>query len=344
MGILSTNLTKGEDVKVNAGIDVGAKSVVLAWRQGGRTVGKETIAQSAEGHRQLVKRLQALKPERIVLEATGIYYLDLAVALAQANLPVSVINPKSFHHFAKLKLAGSKTDGIDAELLAEYGERMTPAPWVAPDASRLALRDLGRQINRLAHTRTQAKNRLHALRSKSSTLSLLIEDELEAIAMLNRRIERLTEAARGLLDKHPDLAMQLQILDSAKGVAEASAIAILAELCVLPGTMRAAQLARYAGLDVRLCQSGTSVNKTPRLSKTGNAYLRAALYMPALSAVRYDERVRAFYEALQRRGKKKLQALCAVMRKLLTGLWACLKTGQPFDSAKLFSDIHLAHA
>lgn len=331
-------------MKVFAGIDVGAKSVVLGWRQGGRAVGKETIVQSAEGHQQLVKRLRALRPERIVLEATGIYYLDLAVALAHANLPVSVINPKSFHHFAKLKLAGSKTDGIDAQLLAEYGERMTPAAWVAPDADRLALRDLGRQINRLAHTRTQAKNRLHALRAKSSTLALLIEDELEAIAMLNRRIERLTEAARDLLGKHPELASQLQLLDGAKGVAEASAIAILAELCVLPETMRATQLARYAGLDVRLCQSGTSVNKTPRLSKTGNAYLRAALYMPALSAVRYDPRAKAFYEALQRRGKKKLQALCAVMRKMLMGLWACLKTGQPFDSTKLFSEIHLAHA
>ena len=331
-------------MKVFAGIDVGARSVVLAWRQGGRAVGKETVVQSAEGHQQLIKRLRPLRPECIVLEATGIYYLDLAVALAQAGLPVSVINPKSFHHFAELTLTGSKTDGIDAELLAEYGERMTPAPWTVPDANRLALRDLGRQINRLTGTRTQAKNRLHALRAKACTLALLIDDEVEGIAELDRRLERLTQAARALLQQHADLAEQLRLLDSAKGVGEASAIAILAELCVLPVTLRAPQLARYAGLDVRLCQSGTSVNKASRISKAGNAYLRAALYMPALSAVRHDPRARAFYEALQRRGKKKLQALCAVMRKMLTGLWACLKTGQPFDSAKLFSEIHLAHA
>lgn len=331
-------------MKVFAGIDVGAKTVVLAWRQGGRTAGQETVEQTAEGHRQLVRRLLALGPVHVVLEATGIYYLDLAVALAQAGLPVSVINPKSFHHFAKLKLQASKTDGLDAELLAEYGERMTPAPWAIPDPVRLALRDLGRQINRLTATRTQAKNRLHALRAKQGTLALLIDDEVEAIATLNRRLKRLVEAARAQLRQDPLLAAQAALLDSAKGVGEASAIAILAELCVLPVTLKAPQLARYAGLDVRLYQSGTSVNKASRISKAGNAYLRGAMYMPALSAVRFDPRARAFYQALQRRGKKKMQALCAVMRKLLTGLWACLKTGQPFDSTKLYSEIHLANA
>lgn len=342
MGIIPR--TENDSVQTFAGIDVGAKTVVLAWRQRGRTVGRETWPQTADGHRQLVQRLRALGPACVVLEATGIYYLDLAVALAQAGVPVSVINPKSFHHFAKLKLQGSKTDGIDAELLAEYGERMTPAAWVMPDTALLSLRDLGRQINRLTATRTQAKNRLHALRAKAGTLALLIEDEVEAIAALDHRIRRITQAVRDLLREHPTLAEQVACLDSATGIAEASAIAILAELCVLPKTLSAAQVARFAGLDVRLCQSGTSLNKASRISKAGNAYLRAALYMPALAAVRYDTRARAFYEALQRRGKKKMQALCAVMRKMLTGLWACLKTGQPFDSTKLFSDIHLAKA
>lgn len=326
-----------------AGIDVSAKSVELALRQNGRRISRESFAQTAEGHEQLRRRLCAAHPQRVVLEATGVYYLDLAVTLAHAGLPVSVINPRSFHHFAKLKLQGSKTDGIDADLLAEYGERMMPGLWTPPDPSRLALRDLGRQINRLTATRTQAKNRLHALRARQGVLDLLIQDEVDAVATLDRRIERLTQAARELLDQQPDLARQAECLDCAKGVAQASAIALLAELCVLPANLKAAQVARYAGLDVCLRQSGTSVNGVSRISKAGNAYLRAGLYMPALSAVRYDPYARAFYEALQRRGKKKLQALCAVMRKLLTGFWACLKTAQPFDSAKLFSEVHFAN-
>lgn len=331
-------------MKTYAGIDVGAKALVLAWRRDGRTSGQATVSQSPEGHRELIQRLRALDAESVVLEATGVYYLDVAVALAQAGLPVAVINPRSFHHFAKLKLVSSKTDGLDAQLLAEYAERFGPPRWSPPEPRRLALRDLGRQINRLTAARTQAKNRLHALRARDGAFPLLVEDEQEAIAALDRRIERLTQAACELLAQHEELAAQAQRLQSAKGVGAASAIALLGELAVLPSSLRAPQIARYAGLDVRLCESGTSVHKTPRISKAGNAYLRAALYMPALCAVRHDPRARAFYEALQRRGKRKLQALCAVMRKLLTGLWACLKYDQPFDSTKLFSDIHLNHA
>lgn len=329
-------------VTIYAGIDVAARSVELALRQHGRRISRETFAQTPEGHRQLQRRLRAARPQRVVLEATGVYYLDLAVTLAHAQLPVSVINPRSFHHFAKLKLQGSKTDSIDAELLAEYGERLAPPVWTPPDPARLALRDLGRQINRLTAQRTQAKNRLHALRARQGVLDLLIQDEVDAIAALERRLERLTQAARQLLDQQPELARQAQHLDAAKGVAQASAIALLAELCVLPASLKSAQVARYAGLDVCLRQSGSSVQGVSRISKAGNAYLRAGLYMPALSAVRYDPHARAFYEALQRRGKRKIQALCAVMRKLLTGFWACLKTAQPFDPAKLFSDVHFA--
>lgn len=325
------------------GIDVSALTVDVAHRRDGRVKACFTVEQTGAGHAALVARLRALKPlpARVVLEATGVYYLDLAVALFEAGLPVSVINPKSFHHFAKLKLAHVKTDRADAALLAEYAERIEPALWVAPDRTRLGLRDIGRQISRLTRDGVRAKNRLHAMSSTRLTLPLLIKDEQAAIKALDKRINKLTEAALTLIAKSPELAGKLAHLDAAVGVGQASAIAILAELCVLPTTMKANQVSRYAGLDVRLAQSGTSVNQPARLSKAGNAYLRASLYMPALSAVAHDPRVKAFYESLQLRGKKKIQALCAVMRKYLTGFWACLQNNQPFDSTKLFSQIHV---
>lgn len=326
------------------GIDVGAKTVVVSQRVQGRTLRTESVAQTPAGHAKLVKQLAALQPVCIVLEATGVYHLDLAVALAGAGLPVAVINPKSFHHFAQLKLTQTKTDAVDAALLAEYGERMQPPHWVAPDATHLALRDIGRQLNRIVAARTQAKNRLHALTSRRSTLPLLITDEQEAIATLNQRLTRLTHAAHQQIHSSAVLSAAYQRLLTAKGVGPTSAIALLAELCVLPGDMRAAQVSRHAGLDVRLTQSGTSVHKLPRLSKAGNAYLRSALYMPALSASAHDPRAHAFYLALQGRGKKKMQALGAIMRKYLTGLWACVRNDEDFDSTKLFSKIHLASA
>ncbi len=278
------------------GIDIAAKEFELVSRIDGKSSRPMKFKQTSEGHQRAIEHLRALAPSGVVMEATGVYYLDLAVALFRAGLPVMVINPKSFHHFAKLMLKPSKTDGIGTALLAEYGERMTPARWIPPDTTCLGLRDIGRQINRLTASRTQAKNRLHALQAKGMTLSLLLEDEQEGIALLG-------------------------------------------ELCVLPREMKASQVSRYAGLDVRLNLSGTSVHRPARLSKAGNAYLRAAM-----SAVRHDARAKAFNDALVGRGKKKIQALCAVMRKYLTGLWACLQLGTPFDSTKLFSDCHQANA
>jgi len=328
------------------GIDIAAKEFELVSRVDGKSSRPMKFKQTSEGHQRAIKHLRALTPSGVVLEATGVYYLDLAVALAGAGLPVMVINPKSFHHFARLKLKPSKTDGIDTALLAEYAERMTPTCWIPPDTTRLALRDIGRQINRLTASRTQAKNRLHALQAKGMTLPLLLEDEQEGIALLDRRIARLQEAALTLIADSDELSVQLQHLTTAVGVGTASAIALLGELCVLPREMKAPQVSRYAGrADIPIDEGveendPISTSRPARLSKAGNAYLRAAMYMPAMSAVRYDPRVKAFYDALVGRGKKKIQALCAVMRKYLTGLWACLQQGTPFDSTKLFSDCH----
>ena len=331
-------------MSVYAGLDIGAYAVDLVTRQADKASKARRYKQTPEGHNALIAQLKKAKPTLIVMEATGIYYFDLAVALVEAGLPVAVINPKSFRHFAELKLQTSKTDAIDSDLLAEYGQRMAPGPWTPPDQHHQALRSLGRQINRLVGCRAQARNRLHALKATRSTPSLLIEDEQEGITMLERRIDRLRQAALELLAEAPELQRRYQHLLAAKGIGEATALSLLAELCGVPTSLKSGQISRHAGLDVRQHQSGASVNRPARISKAGNVYLRSALYMPALSAVRYDPNVKAFYEALVARGKKKIQALVAVMRKYLTGLWACLKTDTPFDSTRLFQTAGLQKA
>jgi transposase len=326
---------------VSVGLDVAARSVAMAARGAGKTVAKGSFDQSPAGHARLVAQLLKLAPAHVVMEATGIYHLDLAIALDRAGLPVSVINPRSAKRFAQLKLQGSKTDSIDAGLLADYGDALRPPRWSAPGPDDLALRDLGRQINRLTADRTRAKNRLHALNAKQGTYALLLDDEADAIAALERRIERLRAAMRALIDADPIRQSQLKHMIAAPGVAEVSAMALLAELVMLPTTLKAPQVSRHAGLDVCLNQSGTSVYGASRISKGGNAYLRAGTYMPALVAVRHDPLAKAFYDQLVRRGKKKRQALTAVMRKYLTGLWACMRNDESFDTSKLFSPEHL---
>lgn len=131
-------------------------------------------------------------------------------------MPVAIINPKSSRHFAELMLTNSKTDSVDAALLAEYAERMTPRLWTVPDDDHMALRDIGRQINRLTATRTQAKNRLHALKSKRATMKLLIDDELDGIHWLNPRIEKLSQAALSLIAQNEKLSNSLAYMRAAK--------------------------------------------------------------------------------------------------------------------------------
>jgi transposase len=331
-------------MSVVVGVDIAATSFELVTRRAGRNRKAKRFEQTPQGHRQAIADLKRLAPERIVMEATGVYFLDLAVALHAAGLAVCVINPKSFKHFAELKLTGSKTDPVDAALLAEYAECMKPPLWQPPREQQLALREFGRQINRLVGERTQAKNRLHALGAKQATPAAVLDDEREGIVALDRRIERLRAAAMDIIHRDAELKGQLRALTAAKGVGEVSAISLIAELGALPQHLKAKQLARHAGLDVRLNQSGSSLARPGRLSKAGNAYLRAALFMPAMSAIAHDPNAKAFYEALVARGKKRIQAICAVMRKYLTGLWACFRTGQPFDSSQLFSDIHMKQA
>ena len=228
--------------------------------------------------------------------------------------------------------------------VSEYGERMTPRLWTPPSTVQLELRGLGRHINRLVGHRIRAKNELHALQATATTASMLIEDQEEEIASLSNRIERFRKAGRELIAQCPRLTRQYEQLLAGPGIGEVSALAALAELTTLPETLKSSQVARHAGLDVRQTQSGTSIDKPGRLGKSGNAYLRAAMYMPALTAVRCDPYAKAFYESLVSRGKKKMQAIAAVMRKYLTGIWACMSGDEPFDTAKLFSSEHLRKA
>lgn len=319
------------------GIDIAAKHVDVVIRTADSNGRVETFGQTPQAHRQLVGKLLKLRPACVVMEATGIYFLDLARALFAAGLPVSVINPKRFKHFAELMLKNTKTDGVDAALLAEYAQRMRPSPWTAPEDTLFDLRDMARQINRLTDMNTQAKNRLHALTATRQRHARLIEDEQEGIAFTERRIARLRDLALEIIQANARLKRQLENLTQAVGIGQNAAICMMGELNVLPNTLKAPQVCHYAGLSVRLNQSGSSLNRPGRLSKAGNTYLRSAFFMPAMSAGTHDPRARAFKDALLRRGKKKMQAICAIMRKYLMGVWACIKLDVPFDSAKLFS-------
>ena len=320
------------------GIEVSAQELVVARRQEGRLEPLRSFANTAEGHQALVRYLRrAGRVVHVCLESTGLYGLDLALALsAQEGIEVMVANPRAVRHFATALMKRSKNDQIDAGVLEQFAARMPFQPWQRPSLATLALHALARRLRELVEIQTAEKNRQHAAGLSQAIPGVVKRDLARSLRAQQRAIERLTRQARKLIAQDPQLTERYELLDSVPGIGEASAVQLLGELGVLAPDLEARQWVAYAGLDPRQYTSGTSLHKKPRISKAGNKHLRHALFMPALVAVQHDPHLRAFYQHLLARGKLKMQALVAAMRKLLQALHAMFKTHQPYDGSKLF--------
>jgi transposase len=320
-----------------AGIDVGAEELILVIRKNGKSFDPQKFANTPADRARLVKKLVKLPGIIVCLEATGVYHFDLAIALHDAGVLLMVVNPKASHNFAKVLMKNSKTDAVDAHTLAEYAERMDFVAWTRPSDEKLALRSFARRINALTCQKAAAKNHLHALTATSETPKAVLKDAKLAITQLEKRIDCLTAAALVLIGKYPELERILQLLTGIKGIGETSAIALMGELLLLPPGLSHREWVKFAGLDPRAFDSGKSVHKKTRISKAGNRHIRAALYMPALSAQRHDPHVKAYFQHLVANGKKPLQAVCAVMRKLLHAIHGMLKHNEPFDNTRFYA-------
>jgi transposase len=248
----------------------------------------------------------------------------------------SLINPKASHNFAKVLMKNSKTDAVDADTLAEYAARMDFVAWTRPSNEKLALRRFARRVNALTGQKAAAKNPCHALAATQETPKAVLKDAQLAIAQLEKRIEQLTAEALVLINTSAELKRILTLLTSIKGIAQTSAIALMGELLLLPPKLSHREWVKFAGLDPKAFESGKSVHKQARLSKGGNRPIRSALYMPALSAKTHDPHVRAYFQHLVDKGKKPLQAVCAVMRKLLHAIHGMLKHDLPFDNSRFY--------
>jgi transposase len=320
----------------HAGIDVSAQTLDVCTRTPAGAVHTAEFENTGHGHAQLVSWLTKKGcAVRVVLEATGVYSLDLALALHRAKrVEVMVVNPRIARRFAEACLQRSSTDTTMALTLCEFAARMEFVPWTPPPPEVCELRAITRRIAALTIERTRELNRAHAAATTAQTPKVVANDIAVNARHLQRRIEELEHYAVKLVAKHPDLQRACQHLVSVRGFAERSAVQLLGELLVLPVDMAVRQWVAHSGLDVRHVDSGTSVHKAPRISKHGNAHIRRILYMPAVVAIQHEPHVRAFYEQLLARGTTKLQAIVAVMRKLLHAIYGMLKTDTDFDGAK----------
>jgi transposase len=318
------------------GVDVSAKTLDIAFRRAKGRVEWQKFDNDAAGHRALVKYLKKLsKLIRVVMESTGVYGLDLALALNKGGIEVMVVNPRAAANFAKATLQRSKTDRLDAEMLLLFAERMPFIAWHAPSSKELELRSISRRVQALMETVRAEKNRMHAAMHVEGT-SVVRKSITATLKALAKQVAELRMAAVKIIASDPLLARRNELLLTIKGVGQVSAISILAELSVLPADMTDRQWVAHAGLDPREFESGTSVKALPRISKRGNSYLRAVLYLPARVAKRFEPNAAAFGERLKSNGKKPLQIHVAVMRKLLHGIHAMFSNDVPFDGSLLF--------
>lgn len=320
-----------------AGIDVGAEELLLVIRNNGASYKAQKFTNTPADRARLVKKLAKSPGIIVCLEATGVYHFDLSIALHDAGVALMVVNPKASHNFAHALMKNSKTDAVDAETLAQYAERMDFIAWTRPSDEKIAMRSFARRIDILTRQKAAAKNHLHALSASQETPQAVLRDVKLAISQLEKRIDCLTQEALVLIGKHPELERVFKLLVSVKGIAETSAIALMGELLLLPPGLSHRAWVKFAGLDPRAFDSGKSVHKQARLAKAGNRHIRSALYMPALSAKQHDPHVKAYFQHLVDNGKNPLQALCAVMRKLLHAIHGMLKHDQPFDNTRFYA-------
>lgn len=319
-------------------LDIGAKSHAWACQRGDRREAG-TIANDPAKLRAFLKaRMGKVHHLRVLVEATGVYYFDAALIAHELGAEVMVINPRAAHHFAKALNQRNKTDALDARMLLECLMRMPFRGWQPPPATWRQLRSYGRFLVQLTEDGAAARNRLHALESLAGSPALLRRELKRIIANTDKCIARVRAQAIALIQADPYLAERFHALITIKGVAEVSAISIMSELVTLPQELSARACVSHAGLDPRVFESGTSVHKAPRISRHGNKYLRRALFHPALCAGTHDPAARAFKQRLLERGKKKMQANVAIMRKMLTAAWAIMKDPKPYDPGLLYAD------
>lgn len=317
------------------GIDVAKRKLAVAVLFNGKFKNK-TINNDQAGFEVLwtwLARFDSL-PELVCLEATGSYGEAVATFLFDKGLKVCVVNPSRTKGFAQSEGLRTKTDKVDARMIAQFGfsKKKTLNLWQPDPREIRELRDLTRRLEALKTMLYQEENRLE------ERLSDLVLDNLKKhIHYLNTQINELVDEIKNHIDRHPDLRNQRDLLKSIPGISDQTSALLLSELR-FNHFASARQAAAYAGLTPMMKESGSSLNKRPRLSKIGNSRLRKCLYMPALSAMRHNPILAEFSARLKSRGKAGKAIVGAVMRKMIHIAYGVIRSQQPFDPN--YSAIH----
>ncbi len=316
---METKEEKSSGEKLYVGVDVSKASLDVAFGQEGECW---NVSNDSRGIKAIVARLMELKPELIIVEATGGLERAVVAELAMAKLPVVVVNPRQVRDFAKAIGRLAKTDTIDARVLAHFGQAVRPEPRPLPDEMTRELSDLLARRGQLIAMLTAEKNRLQ-IAAKG-----VREDIKLHIQWLEGRLAEINDEINTMLHRSPLWREKDQLLRTVPGIGPVTSATIAAELPEL-GQLNRKQIASLVGVAPHNRDSGKMRGR--RVIWGGRARVRAVLYMATLCGTRHNPVIKAFYQRLVAAGKPKKLALTACMRKLLTILNAMIKSGQAWN-------------
>jgi transposase len=314
------------------GIDVSkAKLDCMLLESSSQKKKSKVVPNSAAGFKQLLDWLakQGAADVHVVMEPTGVYHENCALALTDAGLRLSLVNPARIRDYAKATGFKNKTDKMDSSVLAQFGWKENPAVWEPPSQEARTLKALLVRRDAVAEDVQREKNRKEKAES-TSTPNLIMRSIDDAIMFLEAELAKLEAMIDDHIGGNPDLKETRRLLETIPGVGPRVSSHITS-LFAAKKFERAENLSSYLGLAPVFKESGTSVKGKPQMSKEGPSHLRKLLYMPAVSATRCNPQVKAMYERLLARGKPKMSAIGAAMRKLAHLCFGVVQSGKPYD-------------
>lgn len=307
------------------GIDIAKASFDACLQLAQGSTQQRTFPNTPKGFEALLQwvRSQSSEAVPVGMEATGPYWVALAHFLYEQKLPVYLFNPAYVKAYGQSQGCRSKTDRVDARLIAHYLATHDCEAWEPLPAEQEELRELMRLYADVTELAVSASQRQEGLRTAAAQQLLAqLTQSLQAFAQ--KVLQRARQQAQG----HPSLERPFQLLDSIPGIATITALLLVAEL---PRGRSARTVAGWAGLTPRQHESGTSVHRPPKLCKQGSDYVRQAFYWPAITALRRCPAMQAFGARLQTQGLNKMQIIGAAMHKLLRWSVGVLNSDKPFD-------------
>jgi transposase len=327
-------------VKQVVGIDVAQNELVVClgrmdedWTP--QLYASKSFANTVKGRDALrawvKKQTDPKAPVRFVMEATGVYHEALAYFLSENGCALSVVLPTKISNYFKTLEVKTITDKTMAEAICLFGLERRLEDWTRPKELFRKLRGLTRERDQLVAERTMIKNQLHAEQAEAYPHKATLKRLKARIAILDKQEKEIKGELEALIATDQELKNLLLLICSLPGVGLLTAAIVLSETNGFELIKSKRQLASYAGFDVREKQSGTSVRGKPRISKKGNKHLRKAMHLPALTAIRCDERFKAVFARLVQRHGIKMKACVAIQRKLLEMIYTLYKTQKRYD-------------